>query len=212
MNFHHPQSKPPTLVQTIEAGFNGDLDVVELALTSVEDDVRAAGLNASLRLGVLTPNILTAYLTDPSSVVRRRATELAARLPPTIDLVAAVCERLGDEDQIAETAAFVIGEAGEADRGTVTDQIIERLKHQALTHEDALCREAAVASLGALHTGLETILAALDDKATVRRRAVIALAPFDGDEVTAALTKALDDRDWQVRQAAEDLLANDEND
>jgi hypothetical protein len=32
------------------------------------------------------------------------------------------------------------------------------------------------------------------------------LAPFEGDQVRAALTRALDDRDWQVRQAAEDLL------
>ncbi|MEY3679413.1 MAG: hypothetical protein RL547_25, partial [Actinomycetota bacterium] len=37
-------------------------------------------------------------------------------------------------------------------------------------------------------------------------RAVLALAPFDGPDVQAALKKALDDRDWQVRQAAEDLL------
>jgi hypothetical protein len=48
-------------------------------------------------------------------------------------------------------------------------------------------------------------LGALADKATVRRRAVIALAPFDGDAVDAALARAREDRDWQVRQAAEDL-------
>ena len=52
----------------------------------------------------------------------------------------------------------------------------------------------------------EAILAATADKATVRRRAVIALAPFEGPEVDAALERARDDRDWQVRQAAEDLL------
>jgi uncharacterized membrane protein len=40
----------------------------------------------------------------------------------------------------------------------------------------------------------------------VRRRAVIALAPFDGPEVDDALERARTDRDWQVRQAAEDLL------
>jgi HEAT repeat protein len=40
----------------------------------------------------------------------------------------------------------------------------------------------------------------------VRRRAVLALAPFDGPEVTAALARAATDPDWQVRQAAEDLL------
>jgi hypothetical protein len=31
------------------------------------------------------------------------------------------------------------------------------------------------------------------------------LAPFDGPEVEAALERALTDRDWQVRQAAEDV-------
>jgi hypothetical protein len=36
---------------------------------------------------------------------------------------------------------------------------------------------------------------------------VIALAAFEGPEVDAALRRALEDRDWQVRQAAEDLLA-----
>jgi len=40
----------------------------------------------------------------------------------------------------------------------------------------------------------------------VRRRAVIALAPFEGPEVDAALEAARTDRDWQVRQAAEDQL------
>jgi hypothetical protein len=34
---------------------------------------------------------------------------------------------------------------------------------------------------------------------------VLALAPFDGPDVEAALDRALTDRDWQVRQAAEDL-------
>ena len=53
--------------------------------------------------------------------------------------------------------------------------------------------------------GLAAILHACDDKATVRRRAVLALAPFEGPAVDAALTKAAGDRDWQVRQAAEDL-------
>jgi hypothetical protein len=34
---------------------------------------------------------------------------------------------------------------------------------------------------------------------------VLALAPFSGVEVEAAIDRALEDRDWQVRQAAEDL-------
>jgi hypothetical protein len=34
---------------------------------------------------------------------------------------------------------------------------------------------------------------------------VLALAPFEGIEVEAAIDKALNDKDWQVRQSAEDL-------
>ncbi len=51
-----------------------------------------------------------------------------------------------------------------------------------------------------------TILRGCSDKPAVRRRAVLALAPFDGNDVDAALQAALTDRDWQVRQAAEDVL------
>ena len=54
--------------------------------------------------------------------------------------------------------------------------------------------------------GLPTILHACTDKPAVRRRAVLALAPFEGDEVDVALQTALTDRDWQVRQAAEDVV------
>jgi HEAT repeat protein len=65
-----------------------------------------------------------------------------------------------------------------------------------------------VAALGAIgdEAGLEAILAATTDKPAVRRRAVIALAPFEGQNVDAVLQRALEDRDRQVRQAAEDLL------
>ena len=64
---------------------------------------------------------------------------------------------------------------------------------------------AALGAIGA-ERSLPAILAATTDKATVRRRAVLALAPYDGDDVDAALQQAREDRDWQVRQAAEDLL------
>jgi HEAT repeat protein len=67
-----------------------------------------------------------------------------------------------------------------------------------------------VAALGALgdRAGLPAVLDACRDKPAVRRRAVLALAPFDGAEVEEALRAALEDRDWQVRHAAEDLLAD----
>ena len=54
-------------------------------------------------------------------------------------------------------------------------------------HADARCREAAVAALGAIGdpAGLPAVLAALDDKPTVRRRATVALAGFDDPRVDA---------------------------
>jgi len=79
----------------------------------------------------------------------------------------------------------------------------------ATTHPHPLVRESCVAALGSIgdERGLPAILNACNDKPAVRRRAVISLAPFDTPDVTSALRAALDDRDWQVRQAAEDLLA-----
>jgi HEAT repeat protein len=53
---------------------------------------------------------------------------------------------------------------------------------------------------------LPAVLRACTDKPAIRRRAVLALAAFDGVEVEQALQAALSDRDWQVRQAAEDVL------
>jgi HEAT repeat protein len=54
---------------------------------------------------------------------------------------------------------------------------------------------------------LPAVLAACDDKPAIRRRAVLALAAFEGAPVEDRLRVALTDNDWQVRQAAEDLLA-----
>jgi HEAT repeat protein len=70
-------------------------------------------------------------------------------------------------------------------------------------------REASAAALGSIgdERGLPAILIACEDKPAVRRRAVLALAPFDGDDVQLALEKALADRDWQVRQNAEILIS-----
>lgn len=87
--------------------------------------------------------------------------------------------------------------------------IVQTLSETVYHHADALVREAAVAALGCIGTpeAKAPILHAIGDKATVRRRAVIALASFEGEDVEAALAEATGDRDWQVRQAAEDLLA-----
>ena len=119
--------------------------------------------------------------------------------------VESLFELLDDPDvTVVEAAAWAIGELGER---AVDVGAVAALSDTARDHRDALAREAAVAALGALgdRDALPAILAACHDKPAVRRRAVLALAPFDGPEVDAAIASALDDRDWQVRQAAEDL-------
>ena len=45
----------------------------------------------------------------------------------------------------------------------------------------------------------------------MRRRAIVALANFEGPDIEAALARAAEDRDWQVR-AAVDQLGRDEID
>ena len=108
-----------------------------------------------------------------------------------------------DEPLVAEAAAFALGEHPSA-----TPRVLSALSRAATGHEDALVREATVAALGAMETrpALPAVLSACDDKPTVRRHAVLALAAFEGKEVEARLRKALEDRDWQTRTAAEQLL------
>jgi HEAT repeat protein len=185
----------------VVAGHVGDHHTVVAALADPSAELRAFALGAAHRLGLLDEGRLVTALADGEARVRRRAAQLAGRCEPTAGVVARLVSALGDEAEVAEEAAFALGELGVGD-----DTVVSGLTGVASGHPDALCREAAVASLGALGAGLPAILHALaNDRATVRRRAVIALAAFDGPEVVAALRRALGDRDWQVRQAAEDL-------
>jgi HEAT repeat protein len=168
-------------------------------LQDPDPGVRATALGALGRMGQAGDLEVRAALADPSPEVRRRACQVAVAVD-NVDLVT----MLGDGDaRVVEMAAWALGERGEGAGGAAVD----RLSTVAAGHEDPLCREAAVAALGAIgdEGGLAAILGATRDRPAIRRRAVIALAPFSGPEVDAALTAALDDRDWQVRQAAEDL-------
>lgn len=160
--------------------------------------MRATALAALARLEALAGHELERGLTDPEPTVRMRACEVAAAHPGC-----GVPPLLADPDpMVVEAAAWALGEWGGAAGASV-----DVLASVATGHADALCREAAVAALGAIgdERGLPAILAGTADKPAVRRRAIMALAPFEGPEVDAALARAHDDRDWQVRQAAEDL-------
>ncbi len=181
------------------AGHLGDEAAARCFLADPSPRVRATALWALWRQGRAHDGEVAAMLADPAPVVRRRACEVAVS-HPGVDLLSLLDDH---QSSVVEAAAWALGERGAPEAGTVA-----ALARLAGDHDDALCREAAVAALGAIghERGLRAILNATGDKPTIRRRAVIALAPFEGDEVDAALQRALDDRDWQVRQAAEDLL------
>ena len=185
------------------AGHVGDVGRARAGLSDPAPAVRSTALGALDRLGDLADAEVADGLSDPDAAVRRRAVELAATRPGVYLLPA-----LDDPDpSVVEMAAWAMGERAETDAVRPLCQ----LSDAAGGHDDPLCREAAVAALGAIGdpSGLHAVLAALDDKPAVRRRAAVALAAFEGPEVEAALRRCLDDRDWQVRQVAEDLLAVD---
>lgn len=178
------------------AGHTGDIATARRGMTDADPTARRLALGALDRLGVLDDAEVIAAFDDPDSSVRRRAIALCVRRPG-IDLR----PLLADADpKVVEVAAWVAGERLE-------ESLVPVLAELATRADDALVREAAVAALGAIGhpDGLPAILTACADKPAVRRRAVLALAPFEGPEVDAALDRALSDRDWQVRQAAEDV-------
>lgn len=202
-----PEGPPTTMSdrrrEAVLAGYRGDAAVARALLVSPEPAVRATALGALARLGGVTAADLAEALGDPDPGVRSRACEVAAAAPLR---GADLRPLLADSDPgVAEQAAWALGEMGAAAGPALYD-----LARMATGHDDPLCREAAVAALGALGAagelrGLPSILAATTDRPAVRRRAVIALAPFEGPDVEAAIDRALADRDWQVRQAAEVL-------
>ena len=191
---------PVTLAAVTLAAHNNDTATLGNAFDGGDPHVRAIALSSLHKCDALTPRHIALALTDPERLVRHRLARIAAH-DPRVDLL----QLLSDDDfAVAETAAWALGE-----RDAVSDAEMQTLIMSATTHAHPLVRESCVAALGSLgdERGLPAILNACSDKPAVRRRAVISLAPFDSPEVTAALRVALADRDWQVRQAAEDLLA-----
>lgn len=175
------------------------VDEVRRSQDDPDPSIRALGLGSLHRLGELTDKTVQAALLDDDRTVVVRAIELAVDRP-SISLVKGLSH---DDDLVVETTAWALGE-----RQGSEPEILQQLTVVAKTHDVSICREAAIAALGAIGhpAGIPAILGGLDDRAPVRRRAVLALAPFDSPEVTNALKGALNDRDRQVRQAAEDLL------
>jgi HEAT repeat protein len=178
--------------------------LVLLATDDPEPRVRAAALGAVLRnAGRSTAErVWRTAATDIDTSVRRRAAELAPTVVVPLSPLLALTDR---EWSVVEAAAWAVGEVQWS--STNRRRAVRALADLTTGHDDPLVREAAVAALGAIGdpAALSTVLSATRDRPAVRRRAVLALAPFEGSEVDAALEAALTDPDWQVRQAAEDL-------
>lgn len=212
------------------AGHRGEVSEAVRLASDPDPTVRAAAYGALARLGRLDADLIRGALADPHPGVRRRVCEEAGRglgragidggqggedgadapgagavqggVEDCVTLLAAALD--DTEAAVVEAAAWALGEAGAAARS-----VVPRLA--ALAGEGTpLCREAAVAALGAIGdpAGLPAVVAALDDRPAIRRRATLSLAAFDGEEAEAGLRRAAADRDWQVRQAAEELLGD----
>tara|TARA_B100000902_G_C27281165_1_gene901867 strand:+ start:1253 stop:1870 length:618 start_codon:yes stop_codon:yes gene_type:complete len=190
-------------IRAAMAGHQGDESQARALLTASDVATRRVALGALDRIGSLTSSELQSALKDPSGSVRRRALEIAAKRS---DVKIEVC--LNDSDPaVAEAAAFAIGERTEI-------SAVPSLIRMASQHDDPLCRESAIAALGALATVVEdgrkeilnSLLEAMNDKPQIRRRAVLGLFQFDEPEAQQALNTALVDKDRQVRAVTGDLL------
>ena len=184
------------------AGHCGDAATARAARNHSDPRVRATALGALGRMGALGDEELREAMGDPSPRVRMRAAALTVDRPEVSP--APLLDDLSDD--VVEAAAWACGEREQDGLETVS-----RLAELATGHSNPLIRESAVAALGAIgHPGgLEAVLAATTDRVAVRRRAVLALAPFEGPQVEAALRRASQDRDWQTRDAAELLTDPD---
>jgi HEAT repeat protein len=187
------------------AGHRGDVPAARRGLADRDPGVRAAAVGALARLGELRVADVEAALADEAAAVRRRAVDAAPDVRgkgSRAALPTLVTGALADPDPLVVVgAAWFAGERRHR-------PAVPALATLAVSHEDTRCREAAIAALGAIGdpAGLDAVLTALGDRPTVRRRAAVALAGFDDPRVGPALRRAAEDRDWQVRQAAEELL------
>ncbi len=198
---------PERLVDLVRARFASD----EVSARAVVDSLDASAVRerilavrAASHRGLLDSSAWRRALGDRDPAVRRETLVGVADGGGDEAVLDAVVGLLDDGDPlVVEAAAFALGERAYAPG-------LDRLIELASEHEDARCREGAVVALGAIgdERAVATVIGALEDKPPVRRRAVVALANFEGPDVEAALARARDDHDWQVRSAVDRLDAD----
>ena len=195
------------LTELVRAGFATDAESARRVLDSLDArDARERVLALRVAAGrdLLDTPAWCRGLADDDPSVRREALVAVAEGGGDAEVLDAVLDRLGDPDPlVVEGAAFALGERR-------YDSALERLIELVAHHNDPRCREAAVVALGAIgdDRGLAAVIGALEDKPAVRRRAVVALANFEGPDVDDALARAREDNDWQVRSAVDRLEAD----
>ena len=209
------QSDDATLAESTEesllrAGFAMGDDYVNVLRNNLHGAVprhRVLALRGVVRQRLATSDDWLRAIGDVDVEVRREAlNQIAHEEIDDDDVFAAIMHCLDDDDAlVVDGAVFALGEHLYA--GSV-----EKMCVIATSHEDARCRESAVAALGAIgdDRARPAILGALDDKPPVRRRAIVALANFEGPDIDESLERASADRDWQVRAAVNQLGRDDD--
>ena len=176
------------------------------ASASADPGVRAAALGALERLAVADDSDVAVALGDVDPAVRRRAATIAARHPGV-----ALLETLDDTDpMVAEVAAWACGE-----REDVDDVVFVRLvcwRRRPVPTRSCANRASQPSGRSATSGGSTrssrrppTGHRFAAEPCSPWRRSSTPPTPAPS-EVDSALHRALEDRDWQVRQAAEDLL------
>jgi HEAT repeat protein len=194
----------------LRAGFALGDDYVEVLRANLQSPLarhRVLALRGAVRQRLTTSDDWQRALRDSDVDVRREALNQIAHVEVDDDeIFAAIVRCLDDGDAlVVDGAVFALGEH-------LYGAAVEKMCEIATSHEDARCRESAIAALGAIgdDRARPAILGALDDKAPVRRRAIVALSNFEGPDIDEALARASEDRDWQVR-AAVNQLGRDED-
>jgi HEAT repeat protein len=207
-------SDESTLAESIDeallrAGFGLGDNYVEVLRTNLHGAVprhRILALRGIMRQGLVTADDWRSALRDRDVTVRREALNQIAHVEIEDDVLTVLMSCLDDDDPlVVDGAVFALGEH-------LYVGAVERLCLIATGHDDARCRESAVAALGAIgdDRARPAILGALDDKPPVRRRAIVALSNFEGPDIDEALRRASEDRDWQVRAAVNQLGRDDD--
>jgi HEAT repeat protein len=204
-----------TLAESIDesllrAGFAIGDDYALVLRSNLESSVarhRILALRGIVRQHLAHADDWRRALSDSDVDVRREALNQIAHVDiDDTEVFDAVVRSLEDDDAlVVDGAVFALGEH-------LYVPAVERLCEIAANHDDARCRESAVAALGAIgdDRARPVILAALTDKPPVRRRAIVALSNFEGPDIEEALERASQDRDWQVRAAVNQLGRDDD--